>query len=141
MPREFCHNWCTQIYRGKQYDDAEGWAYGFWTGMKLCSSGWQPMLQTPQGQAWYRPIGLLGADEFSADQDALTKTPTMRGRLALQTPDAVVAIFVYRLPHRLAVHERDVATTLQKKVGRNEPCPCGSGNKFKKCCGAAGNLQ
>jgi len=19
-------------------------------------------------------------------------------------------------------------------VGRNEPCPCGSGNKFKKCC-------
>ena len=21
------------------------------------------------------------------------------------------------------------------KVGRNEPCPCGSGNKFKRCCG------
>lgn len=25
-------------------------------------------------------------------------------------------------------------------VGRNEPCPCGSGKKFKKCCGRAGNL-
>ncbi len=24
----------------------------------------------------------------------------------------------------------------QNKVGRNEPCPCGSGKKFKKCCGA-----
>jgi preprotein translocase subunit SecA len=23
----------------------------------------------------------------------------------------------------------------QKKVGRNDPCPCGSGKKFKKCCG------
>ncbi len=23
-----------------------------------------------------------------------------------------------------------------KKVGRNEPCPCGSGKKYKKCCGA-----
>jgi len=23
----------------------------------------------------------------------------------------------------------------QKKVGRNSPCPCGSGKKFKKCCG------
>jgi len=23
------------------------------------------------------------------------------------------------------------------KVGRNEPCPCGSGKKYKKCCGAA----
>jgi preprotein translocase subunit SecA len=22
-----------------------------------------------------------------------------------------------------------------KKIGRNEPCPCGSGKKFKKCCG------
>lgn len=24
----------------------------------------------------------------------------------------------------------------QPKVGRNDPCPCGSGKKFKKCCGA-----
>ena len=23
-----------------------------------------------------------------------------------------------------------------KKVGRNDPCPCGSGKKYKKCCGA-----
>ncbi len=25
---------------------------------------------------------------------------------------------------------------VQKKVGRNDPCPCGSGKKYKKCCGA-----
>lgn len=25
--------------------------------------------------------------------------------------------------------------TSKKKVGRNEPCPCGSGKKYKKCCG------
>jgi SEC-C motif-containing protein len=24
------------------------------------------------------------------------------------------------------------------KVGRNDPCPCGSGKKYKKCCGARG---
>ena len=23
------------------------------------------------------------------------------------------------------------------KIGRNDPCPCGSGKKYKKCCGAA----
>jgi len=23
-----------------------------------------------------------------------------------------------------------------KKVGRNEKCPCGSGKKYKNCCGA-----
>lgn len=25
----------------------------------------------------------------------------------------------------------------EKKVGRNDPCPCGSGRKYKKCCGAS----
>jgi uncharacterized protein len=23
------------------------------------------------------------------------------------------------------------------KIGRNDPCPCGSGRKYKKCCGAS----
>ncbi|WP_438265884.1 SEC-C metal-binding domain-containing protein, partial [Blautia wexlerae] len=22
-----------------------------------------------------------------------------------------------------------------KKIGRNDPCPCGSGKKYKNCCG------
>jgi len=25
---------------------------------------------------------------------------------------------------------------VDKEPGRNDPCPCGSGKKFKKCCGA-----
>ena len=28
--------------------------------------------------------------------------------------------------------------TKKDKVGRNDPCPCGSGKKYKKCCGAGG---
>ena len=24
---------------------------------------------------------------------------------------------------------------IQPRVGRNDPCPCGSGKKYKKCCG------
>jgi uncharacterized protein YecA (UPF0149 family) len=34
-------------------------------------------------------------------------------------------------------HVEDTAATLVRDkpaVGRNEPCPCGSGKKFKKCC-------
>ena len=31
-------------------------------------------------------------------------------------------------------HEHAPATSV--KVGRNDPCPCGSGKKYKKCCGA-----
>jgi preprotein translocase subunit SecA len=36
---------------------------------------------------------------------------------------------------------RSVAIPVRRdtpKVGRNDPCPCGSGKKFKKCCGAGG---
>ncbi len=34
--------------------------------------------------------------------------------------------------------EQKLSTTIKregKKVGRNDPCPCGSGKKYKKCCG------
>ena len=27
------------------------------------------------------------------------------------------------------------------KVGRNDPCPCGSGKKYKNCCGSPTNRQ
>jgi uncharacterized protein YecA (UPF0149 family) len=27
------------------------------------------------------------------------------------------------------------------KIGRNEPCPCGSGKKWKRCCGAPTSIQ
>ena len=30
---------------------------------------------------------------------------------------------------------RTVRKTAKQKVGRNDPCPCGSGKKYKKCCG------
>lgn len=30
---------------------------------------------------------------------------------------------------------------MKRRVGRNEPCPCGSGRKFKVCCGLASGAQ
>jgi len=32
-PPEIYPQWCTQEYRGREYDDAEGWAYGFTQGV------------------------------------------------------------------------------------------------------------
>ncbi len=34
--------------------------------------------------------------------------------------------------------KQPVVKKASEKVGRNDPCPCGSGKKYKKCCGAAG---
>ena len=33
------------------------------------------------------------------------------------------------------VKKQPVRKTAAQKVGRNDPCPCGSGKKYKKCCG------
>ena len=36
----------------------------------------------------------------------------------------------------ITIHDRKIDTTIrnEKKIGRNEPCHCGSGKKYKKCC-------
>ncbi|MGN1094865.1 MAG: SEC-C metal-binding domain-containing protein, partial [Eubacteriales bacterium] len=35
-----------------------------------------------------------------------------------------------------AVKKRPIVKKAAEKIGRNDPCPCGSGKKYKKCCGA-----
>lgn len=56
-------------------------------------------------------------------------------------------IFRLQLPPRQTAAERAQAAAaknpqqgenepVQKHIGRNDPCPCGSGKKYKKCCGA-----
>ena len=47
----------------------------------------------------------------------------------------------YHLPTRKTLATYTPSTSEDKsspgeKVGRNDPCPCGSGKKYKKCCGA-----
>ena len=34
--------------------------------------------------------------------------------------------------------EQSSAPVVEKKIARNEPCPCGSGKKYKQCCGKSG---
>ena len=57
------------------------------------------------------------------------------------------ANWLYELEEWDALLSADERTTIRKqfnedhravstKVGRNDPCPCGSGKKYKKCCGA-----
>lgn len=124
----------------KEYLDAEMWAYGFMQGIALSREDWQPLYDDTQASSALRPIYLLGADKVTRDEEKLTRTPAQREELAKQIPAGLAAIYRYWLPYRKAVHERTLATTFQRghpKVGRNDPCPCGSGKKFKKCCGAA----
>ena len=36
---------------------------------------------------------------------------------------------------KVRVYSGDGAPLIAKKIGRNDPCPCGSGKKAKHCCG------
>ena len=45
-----------------------------------------------------------------------------------------------RIGSRQAAHSIEyVKQTASQRVGRNEPCPCGSGKKFKRCCSPTAN--
>jgi uncharacterized protein len=140
-PPVFAPLWPTFGYSGTDEGDAEGWAQGFTEGVKLSLSAWQPLLRSPQGQQWYHPIEVLGDEDAPPEWDELTATPEQRAALAAQFEHSVLQMHAHWLPLRQAVAERRTAQAMSTKVGRNEPCPCGSGKKFKKCCGSAAELH
>ena len=37
-------------------------------------------------------------------------------------------------PQPIVPNQKKEPIKVEKKIGRNEPCPCGSGKKYKKCC-------
>jgi hypothetical protein len=51
------------------------------------------------------------------------------------TPDELFAQEKRKLLHLPDKKGEVISFQTRQKVGRNDPCPCGSGKKFKKCCG------
>lgn len=45
--------------------------------------------------------------------------------------------YSFELPALIKIKKRVSDAMKRTKVGRNQPCPCGSGRKYKKCCGCA----
>ncbi len=128
----------------REYRDGEMWAYGYMTGVDLQRRHWKPFFEEADCVEMLRPIRLLGGDDLTPEEGALTHTPEQREKLSDEIPASVAAIYRFWTPYREAVAERAIATTFVRehpKVGRNDPCPCGSTKKFKKCCGAASVLH
>ncbi len=72
-------------------------------------------------------------------RQVLTKIEELAGGLSAEEEDLVKSA----LDHLLELYGRkpifsaeDTDPAPQAKAGRNDPCPCGSGKKLKKCCGA-----
>ena len=48
--------------------------------------------------------------------------------------DAATANMIEPMSPKLAYERALRGGRMREKVGRNDPCPCGSGRKYKKCC-------
>jgi uncharacterized protein len=111
------------------------WATGFMVGIYCNENNWKPLFDKKEVfQELLMPIYLLSP--FSNDALPLpTKTSnTIRGLI----PEYVKEIRKFWLPQRkreMAKEKGVVIADETEQIGRNEPCPCGSGKKYKKCCG------
>lgn len=141
-PDMFAPVFSNNVYPDAPHDylDGEMWAHGYMTGIDLQRPNWKAFFDDQNSEDVLRPIYLLGADEVTPEDEELTNTPAQREELSEQIPASVAWIYRFWQPYRRAVAERKIGTSFQRehpKVRRNDPCPCGSGKKFKKCCGAS----
>jgi uncharacterized protein len=132
-PKEFEPLFVEHEHEGQTLIDAEAWCWGFWEGMELRPGSWEPIFSSDIAPLM-RPIYLLGADEIEESELKDVDDPVKGHKLAMEIEANLPAIYKFWLPLR-----KSGVQTLKRdepKVGRNDDCPCGSGKKFKKCCGA-----
>jgi uncharacterized protein len=121
---------------------ANEWAKGFVRGMELRRSEWAALLNDEDHGGWLVPILAL-AHEHDPDPEIPSYdrliSPEAREKLIVGAAAGVTGIYRHFEAQRLVQSPMlDNATTFRRsmpKVGRNDPCPCGSGRKFKQCCG------
>jgi uncharacterized protein len=132
-PKEFEPLFCEAEHEGENLIDAEAWCWGFWEGMELRPGSWDPIFESDLAPLMH-PIYLLGADEIEEEELAEVETPMQGHKLALAIEANLPAIYKFWVPLRKAAVQ--TIKREEPKVGRNDDCPCGSGKKYKKCCGA-----
>ena len=121
---------------------ANDWANGFMRGMELRREGWAELLGDDEFGGSLVPIFALAHEHHPDPEMRPYKEPIsaeQREKLIIGAAAGVMAIYDYFEAERLSGARRHgAATTFRRdapKVGRNDPCPCGSGKKFKHCCG------
>jgi len=116
------------------------WARGFTRGMRLRPAVWSDVVNDDKRGGGIVAIFAL-AHEHDADPELRPYdepiTPERREQLQVGMIAGVLQLYRAFAPERRAAARGIAANPFPAapKVGRNAPCPCGSGKKFKKCCG------
>jgi len=121
----------------------EEWCFGYMRGVRL--GNWPTL--PDEMDTWLEAIALHGLEENFPVLEQLTLEE--RQQTVTEIEPAVRRLHKYWLDKRahLAPGYRPRTATgpaarvlpfvrTQPKIGPNAPCPCGSGKKYKKCCGA-----
>ncbi len=114
------------------------WADGFGRAMALSGKDWDCLLETGDEDLGAAMLGLV---MYVALATGVPLDHEGEDEAYDQAPE-VIPYLVETLYRRQRGLDRIVLTddfpptpAISSKVGRNDPCPCGSGRKFKKCCG------
>jgi len=122
---------------------ANDWASGFLRGMDLRRDQWADLLGDEQHGGWLVPIFALAHEN---DPDPTMRPygepigTEMREKLIVGAAAGVMGIYRHFERQRRREAQSLGDSTVRRiapKIGRNDPCPCGSGRKFKQCCGGA----
>jgi len=118
------------------------WAEAFMRGVDLRYDQWRPLIDSKEHCNAILPMMTL-AQEKDPELMPLLRPMTKAARDELLGLMAIGLADLHRYfrdrrpaPHR-RTPSRDTVRRATPKTGRNEPCPCGSGKKFKFCCGRA----
>jgi uncharacterized protein len=110
------------------------WADGFVESFALRQRHWTKMVKSEAGMLLV-PIMMLCDPENLLDELEIEEKEQAVDDAIEVLPGTVLAIAAY---WRMSETEKkSVSADLRSvaRTGRNDPCPCGSGKKFKKCCG------
>ena len=120
--------------------DYAAWCGGYLTGMDLSETDWYEAGDPEEVGELLFPLLVL-ADALPEEEKRAVKPAEWR-RL-VRTCEETLAETLAQIHDYWQVVRTPPETVrrIVPKVGRNDPCPCGSGKKFKQCCGAAGTLH
>jgi uncharacterized protein len=117
---------------------ANDWAIGFLDGVELRKRQWSALFNDDEHGGSLVPILAL-AHEHSSDPAMRPYTEPvtaeLRENLIVGAAAGVMNIYRYFERERQGGDSNLIHPRFGQKVGRNERCPCGSGKKFKHCCG------
>jgi uncharacterized protein len=113
---------------GKTYTIVDEWCAGFLRGVRLWNES--NRADAAMTAECLQPIRLFATEDGFTKLESMNETEVMEQQELIEP--AVRRLFQYYLAQRRQAEAPFVRE--DKKIGRNDPCPCGSGRKYKRCC-------